>query len=80
MPAVHAAFRDRRNRLDDHRRVLERFAHLSNLYPQGLVLALIPEVAERVELVEVGADTEVVERGLRILARLLMRARPLSTR
>jgi len=64
------------DRLDDRRRVLERLAHLCDLHRERLVLALIAEVAEGVELVEVRADAEVVERGLRVFARFRMPARP----
>jgi hypothetical protein len=47
--------------------VLNSFAHVIDAHGERLVFALVPEIAERVELVEVRLDVQVVECGERVL-------------
>ena len=46
--------------------MLESVAHLVGLDMECLVLALVSQIAQGVELVEVRADIEVVESGKRV--------------
>lgn len=69
MDSIFPAVQVRGDRLDDRPRVLESVAHLVGLDMECLVLALVSQIAQGVELVEVRADIEVVESGKRILAR-----------
>lgn len=51
------------NGFDERSRMLQSFVDLRGVYVERLVLALIPEIAQSVELVEMLADVEVVESG-----------------
>ena len=69
-----------RDSVDDRRGVLNSFAHVIDAHGERLVFALVPEIAECVELVEVRLDVQVVECGERVLARLRVGASPRVTR
>jgi len=64
------------DRLHDRPHVRECLGYFLHVNVQRVVLALVPEVAQGIELIEVSAAAEVVEGSERVLARLRVSAGP----
>ncbi len=58
------------NGVDDGSCMLQSFANFVDIHVERVLLALVAEIAQRIELIEVRADVEVVESGQRVFARL----------